>query len=677
LALFLLLAALTCVLARLPCADPNRLRRDLEKAAVRGDAEAQFRLAMLERPGKDPTEERQRALSWLRKAARQGHAQAQYELGLAYTGPHRDEGDLPLALKWLTKAAAQGYGKAWLALGNVFADGGTGVPQDIDQARVCYRKADELGDAKVWHDLGGVYRWGHGGVVADWPVAYRYYLKAARAGHAEAQHVVGQFCQHGIGTEADFAKAVSWYRQAALRGNPWAEEKMGWLYEHGIGVPRDREQALAWYRESQRHGGFGWLRRRRLGDPTLEREEPAAERFAPVTKDVEVVLEVEKTEYELDELVIIRFHYRNVSKETYSLVECHTGGFQEPFSVRDEDGREVPNPYAEANLGISGGSCRISVQPLAPGATHVVSKTLNQCARFERPGTYTVGASASVCRGTTDGLPNRKKERTVVVKPVTLTVRNCDATKRQRDIERLVKAFREGGAYPDGLARPAELFGGRENILRRLAFYNEPKLLLFFLDALEQGAAFAETALRALPSRAAVLAALEQRLEHPEKYHSLDLLYPYLRLAGLAYYDVLADPGGLGEWKREEEVIRKYRDKALRLVRHDKSYRYGYLVPDLLGGADDLFLIDYLIRCQPDLDLVVSCAHALKRVKLGREHVPFLKSLLGAQRGWDVADAAIVQLVRLEGPRHLEEVKAHPDHFSPAIRRFFLQPHED
>ena len=165
-------------------------------------------------------------------------------------------------------------------------------------------------------------------------------------------------------------------------------------------------------------------------------------------------------------------------------------------------------------------------------------------------------------------------------------------------------------------------------------------------------------------------------MARPERHRTLDLLPCYLRLAGLALevLDFDGEPGRLDAWKREAEITRKYKGEALRLLRGDPAYRYGYLVPGLLGGADDPFLLDYLIRCRPGVDLVRRCAGRLKAVEVAREHEPFLQSLLNVGHDTELHDAAILQLVRLDRRRYLDEVKARPDDFSPEVLKLLLDP---
>jgi hypothetical protein len=626
-------------------------------------------------PTQEPEADKaKRSREEVKKAAAQGDIRAQHQLGLAYSAGDSAERNLPLAVKWLDKAAQQGNAESWLALGDIHSEGGPGVPQDLDAARKCYQKADEKGTPRIWHSLGTRYQYGRGGTAADWSRSAAFFSRAARRGHRESQNALGQFHQYGIGVPVDLARAIEWYTEAARQGDRWAEEKLGWLYEHGIGVARDRDRALAWYRKAEQHGAYCHTHLLRLEDPAaLKRFPPDPE--VPITRDIEITLRPDKDEYDLDDIIIIAIHYRNVGKETYSFTESHTGGFHVPFDVKDEKGQYVPNPYQEPPRirffsGVS------STQVLRPGKTLVIKKTLNQCVHFRAAGTYTVSTSHYVHQGEKADWGKPEARRVAQAKPLVLKVRHSDPTKkRQEDIARLVKAFRGNREFPPGMTPPAESFASGLDILRRLVFYNEAGLLPVFLDALEleQGSDFAETGLRALPDRAAVLQALEERLEQPARYRVFALLYPYFRLAGLDEFDLSGEPGRLDQWKREQEITRKVRDRALQLLRGDSRYRYGYLVPGLLGGSDDLFLIDYLSHCRPDVNLVRRCAWSIQRVKLGREHVPFLESLLAVERDWAITDAAIVQLVRMDRAHYLPRLKERKENFSPNVVRFLLE----
>src|SRR5262249_27493427 len=121
--------------------------------------------------------------------------------------------------------------------------------------------------------------------------------------------------------------------------------------------------------------------------------------WGQTTDEVVVTLKTARPEYEVDEVVLVLITYRNVGKATYSFMESHTGGFHSPFTVTDDKGRVLPNPYAEPpEAGASHGT--FSKNALKPGKEVVIKRALNQCVHIDKPGTYTITAEFGVHRGT-------------------------------------------------------------------------------------------------------------------------------------------------------------------------------------------------------------------------------------------------------------------------------------
>jgi len=84
----------------------------LQEAAERGDAEAQFELAVTYEKGLHVDQDTAWAARWYGRAAFRGHSEAQYRYAsLKLTGPGARQ-DLGGAYRWLTLAALQGHGKA-------------------------------------------------------------------------------------------------------------------------------------------------------------------------------------------------------------------------------------------------------------------------------------------------------------------------------------------------------------------------------------------------------------------------------------------------------------------------------------------------------------------------------------------------------------------------------------
>lgn len=106
---------------------------ELQQLAEQGDAEAQVKLGLIYRRGRDVSQDYGQAQSWFRKAADQGSAEGQNNLGLMYDHGRGVEKDFVLARKWYVMAAEQGHANAQYNLALLYANG-QGVPQDDIEA---------------------------------------------------------------------------------------------------------------------------------------------------------------------------------------------------------------------------------------------------------------------------------------------------------------------------------------------------------------------------------------------------------------------------------------------------------------------------------------------------------------------------------------------------------------
>lgn len=156
-------------------------------AAVAGDSEAQYNLAMLARYG--PEDRRaelrkkpRRGRSWLRVAAEAGNPDAQLALGRTYEHGEYTLANHSEAVKWYTLAAEQGNPLAQWRLGLLHFAGYGEVPKH-------YRKA------RYWLEL------------------------SARQGFAQAQGRLGWMFYTGEAGEKDLVKAYAWMSLGAYGGD--------------------------------------------------------------------------------------------------------------------------------------------------------------------------------------------------------------------------------------------------------------------------------------------------------------------------------------------------------------------------------------------------------------------------------------------------------------------------
>ncbi len=110
------------------------------RAAIAGDADAQFNLAMAYKLGRGVPVDLVMAESWYRKAAMQGHPEAIENYGLALF----QEGKKGEAVPWLEKAVAAGSPRAQLVLGTMLFNG-DGIERDWVRAYALMVRASAAG----------------------------------------------------------------------------------------------------------------------------------------------------------------------------------------------------------------------------------------------------------------------------------------------------------------------------------------------------------------------------------------------------------------------------------------------------------------------------------------------------------------------------------------------------
>jgi TPR repeat protein len=163
----------------------------LRTAAVAGDAEAQFSVGEIYLDGRDldssvPVEERlSKAARWFRRAAEKGHAPSQYRLATLYELGQGAPKDHARAMGWYSRAAESGHVKAMhnLAVLSVVTDS---APRDYAAAANWFEKAAAHGLRDSQYNLGLLYERGLG-VEKDAAKAYRWFSLAAKAGDTNAR----------------------------------------------------------------------------------------------------------------------------------------------------------------------------------------------------------------------------------------------------------------------------------------------------------------------------------------------------------------------------------------------------------------------------------------------------------------------------------------------------------
>jgi len=149
-----------------------------KQAAEAGGVPAMLALARLARASEPPDHET--ALRWTQKAADKGDPQAEDELGTLYRLGKGVEPDLAKAREWYRKAGEQGYAPAENNLGMMYRLG-AGGPPDYERAFGWLHRAADHGVATAKFNIGAMYALGLG-ASKDLVEAYVWYSGAMATG---------------------------------------------------------------------------------------------------------------------------------------------------------------------------------------------------------------------------------------------------------------------------------------------------------------------------------------------------------------------------------------------------------------------------------------------------------------------------------------------------------------
>jgi hypothetical protein len=222
--------------------------KELQLDAEKGNAKAQFKLAVKYADGAGFEKSNEKALSWYRRAADQGDADAQASLGVMYQNGISIQKSNEQAVSWFRKSADQGNASGQNLLGVMYFMG-TGIEKDDKQAVMWFRKSADQGNSQAQLNLGVMYKNGTGVDKSD-EQAVSWFRKSAEQGNSDAQLNLGAMYQYGDGVDKSNEQAVSWYRKSADQDNRDAQVSLGVMYQNGDGVEQSNDNALFWYQKS-------------------------------------------------------------------------------------------------------------------------------------------------------------------------------------------------------------------------------------------------------------------------------------------------------------------------------------------------------------------------------------------------------------------------------------------
>jgi len=223
-----------------------------EDLAERGDANAQFEVALFYRDGLYVEQDDEMAFEWCLKSAEQGLAEAEAMLGDMYYDGIGVEQDYKESLRWYMRAAEQANPSAQVRAADML-EKGMGAPVDSIKARQLVKLAAEAGN--IWAQLrfGDIHAFGEGVPVDQFEAAH-WYRQAAEQGDAEGQISLALCYRDGKGVEQDYKEQVGWLTLAADQGHCEAQRMLAECYCDGLGVAQDDDEALRWMSEAALNG---------------------------------------------------------------------------------------------------------------------------------------------------------------------------------------------------------------------------------------------------------------------------------------------------------------------------------------------------------------------------------------------------------------------------------------
>jgi len=198
-------------------------KRQLETAAMRGDPEAQYRLALLFADPGDSHYKPETAVRWFRAAADQEHAGSALRLALAC---RRGEGILrnePEATRWFHTAARLGHPEAQTMWGVMLLDGRAGSKEPAAAAAM-FRMAASQGNIEARYQLALLQFEGASGVPQDEAAALEGFREVAESNLPAAQYYLAWMLANGRGAPPDLAEALHWAEAASESGHYAAQD---------------------------------------------------------------------------------------------------------------------------------------------------------------------------------------------------------------------------------------------------------------------------------------------------------------------------------------------------------------------------------------------------------------------------------------------------------------------
>ncbi|XP_055330072.1 protein sel-1 homolog 1-like [Paramacrobiotus metropolitanus] len=191
--------------------------------------------------------------------ANKGDTSAQVILGQLYLqGGRGVPQDRLMALRYFEKAYEGESVNAGAFLGRMYLEGSAEVPQDNATALHYFRQAAERGNAMGQSGLGLVYLYGRG-VDVDYKLAAHYFKLSADQSYVDGQAMMAVMYFHGLGVERDLGKAIKLFNQASQSGSIMSVFYLAEINAFGFGVARMCKTAVELYKSVAERGRWSTM----------------------------------------------------------------------------------------------------------------------------------------------------------------------------------------------------------------------------------------------------------------------------------------------------------------------------------------------------------------------------------------------------------------------------------
>lgn len=265
--------------------DFKRACKHLLPLAVKGNGDAQIRMAVMYHDGTGCELNLEAAFFWYKKAAEQGMAGAQNAVGMAYEAGEGTSSNDYQAVDWYRRGAEQGHHAAQYNFGKML-ENGSGIDTDLKAAVLWYRRSAAQGNVAAKTNLARLRDERRAAreqkrqevrrsKLASATTAQPQYTEIERQtypprndatnivalqrravdeNNPAVQFLVGVKYATGDGIRRDDAKAVDWYDRSAEQGYAAAQNNLGLMYKNGRGVTQSDLKAVEWYRRAAEQG---------------------------------------------------------------------------------------------------------------------------------------------------------------------------------------------------------------------------------------------------------------------------------------------------------------------------------------------------------------------------------------------------------------------------------------